>query len=622
MGRIFPTFRQMAGGLLAGWAFAYAAGSAPPLQAAETGSRPQTAALIPAPQTLRGGDEGAATLPKYLSDKDVQSYRRIFSLQEDAHWKDADKLIGQLQDKVLLGNVLAQRYLHPQYKSTYKELHDWMADYADLPDAGTVYKLALAKKPAKAAAPRGPAKVAPPENDGDSDDEWRYSSESRKKLSEAERRKSADLQAKIKGFVKKDNFANAKKLLLEDDTKKVLSAVEYDRLRMTLGQAYFNAGQDEAALELLTPATARSGRSLTNAHWVAGLAAWRLKKLDAAAKHFEAVAKAKGESPWISSAGAFWAARTHLRNKQPELYNKWLGEAATYQRTFYGLLALRLLGLEPTFRWTSPPLDDAAIAEFKKAPRGKRSLALVQIGEMGRAQQELRNLAVGADATLARGIMALAANTGMAGLAMKLNGTLYPNGGGFDGAAYPITNWKPEGGFRVDRALVFALIRQESAFNPNAKSPAGAHGLMQLMPGTASFVAGDRSLAGAKKRNLLDPEYNLSLGQRYVEILRDDNKIEGGLFQIIAAWNGGPGNLNKWRRKVDSMDDSLFFIESIPSYETRGFVERVLTNLWIYRDRFGQPNPSLDAIAAGDWPQYEALDGDVQIAETNGAKKR
>jgi soluble lytic murein transglycosylase-like protein len=77
---------------------------------------------------------------------------------------------------------------------------------------------------------------------------------------------------------------------------------------------------------------------------------------------------------------------------------------------------------------------------------------------------------------------------------------------------------------------------------------------------------------------------------------------------MATAWNGGPGNLNKWWRKTNHMDDSLFFIESIPSRETRIFIEKVLTNLWIYRDRFGQPTPSLDAIAAGQWPVYKALD--------------
>jgi soluble lytic murein transglycosylase len=98
------------------------------------------------------------------------------------------------------------------------------------------------------------------------------------------------------------------------------------------------------------------------------------------------------------------------------------------------------------------------------------------------------------------------------------------------------------------------------------------------------------------------------LGQKYIKILLRDTKINGDLFFMAAAWNGGPGNLNKWRVNNNYMDDPLFFIESIPSRETRNFVEKVLTNLWIYRDRLGQPTPSLDAIAAGKWPLYKAFD--------------
>ncbi|MEL0110223.1 MAG: hypothetical protein VW835_00685, partial [Rickettsiales bacterium] len=77
---------------------------------------------------------------------------------------------------------------------------------------------------------------------------------------------------------------------------------------------------------------------------------------------------------------------------------------------------------------------------------------------------------------------------------------------------------------------------------------------------------------------------------------------------VVFAYNGGPGNLKKWRRNSEYQNDPLLFIESIPSRETRVFVERVLTNLWIYRFRLGQPAPSLDAVAAGTWPRYSRLD--------------
>ena len=109
----------------------------------------------------------------------------------------------------------------------------------------------------------------------------------------------------------------------------------------------------------------------------------------------------------------------------------------------------------------------------------------------------------------------------------------------------------------------------------------------------------------------------MMLGQKYIKILLSDKKINGDLFLMAAAWNGGPGNLNKWRNNTEHMDDPLFFIESLPSRETRIFIEKVLTNLWIYRDRLGQPKPSLDAIAAGEWPMYKAFDNTPALLAGN-----
>ena len=137
------------------------------------------------------------------------------------------------------------------------------------------------------------------------------------------------------------------------------------------------------------------------------------------------------------------------------------------------------------------------------------------------------------------------------------------------------------------------------------------------MPMTASFIARDRRLKGSKKNRdiLFDPKTNLSLGQKYIHILLNDKAVKGDLFKLLAAWNGGPGNLNKWIRNVKYGNDPLLFIESIPSKETRIFVERVLTNYWIYQSRFGNDSHSLDLVAKGKWPSYQAFPGvEVELA--------
>ena len=110
------------------------------------------------------------------------------------------------------------------------------------------------------------------------------------------------------------------------------------------------------------------------------------------------------------------------------------------------------------------------------------------------------------------------------------------------------------------------------------------------------------------QHELYDPELNMSLGQKYIQHLIADPAVGGNLFYMTTAYNAGPGNLRKWQNGVDYRDDPLLFIEGIRSRETRNFVERVLTNFWVYRLRLGQDVPSLEAAAAGEWPVYIPLD--------------
>jgi len=140
------------------------------------------------------------------------------------------------------------------------------------------------------------------------------------------------------------------------------------------------------------------------------------------------------------------------------------------------------------------------------------------------------------------------------------------------------------------------------------------------MPSTAGFIVGDGTrFLGPNQRDLRDPELNLTLAQKYVEHLLADPIVGGDLLLLVAAYNAGPGNVAKWRRDQEAYgDDPLLFIESIPWRETRLFVERVLTNLWIYRQRMGQETPSLEAVVAGARPVYASQDTVSEVADSNG----
>jgi soluble lytic murein transglycosylase len=173
-----------------------------------------------------------------------------------------------------------------------------------------------------------------------------------------------------------------------------------------------------------------------------------------------------------------------------------------------------------------------------------------------------------------------------------------------DFARFPMPKLVPQGGYRVDPALLYALALQESRFNAAAVSPAGARGLMQIMPATASYLARDPSLQGEGAQRLHDPGYSLELGQRYVHYLARHDGVDGNLIRLLAAYNAGPGSLLKWLPAHGHRDDPFLFVEAIPFDETRGFVQQVLTYSWIYASRLGLPAPSLDQLAAGGFPRF------------------
>ncbi len=566
-------------------------------------------------------DIAGSALPQVLNDEDIRLYQRIFEVQEDGDWKTADKLIERLSDPILMGHVLYQRYMHPtKYRSKYAELKDWMASYADHPGASRVYKLALRRRPANWRMPEPPQTLA---DAGVLQHRAGFKSIRipGKARSIVERRKARSIRYRIKRALRRGHTLTAKRIIQDPAVQRYLSAAEYDEARVGLAKGYFIDGRDDWGLQWALPALKRSGKYLPEGHWTAGLLLWRAEKYADAAAHFRAAADNEKVSEWMGSAAAFWAARSYMAAHAPTEVVPLLERAARHPRTFYGLLATRLLGRDLPFRWTPPAFKGDTLARLSENPRGRRTIALMQIDDNGRAEAELKDLIRGADRDLLVGIHALASRGNMASTAVRLDTLLYPDGGGYDGAAYPIPAYIPVDGFSVDRALIYALIRQESRFNPKAKSWAGARGLMQLMPRTATFVARSTGMRLHERSKLYTPETNLELGQRYIEMLLDENDVEMNLFKLAVAWNGGPGNLRKWKRRTKYLDDPIFFIESIPSFETRTFVERVLTNFWIYRHRLGQDTPSLDAVARGEWPLYQALGpGNSEVA-ANAALK-
>ncbi len=549
-------------------------------------------------------------LPAVLSAQDAKLYREIFDLQQKGRWKAADQRIAELGDRRLMGHVLYQRYMHPTaYRSRYKELKAWLDQYADQPGAKRIYKLALRRRPDNYRYPRKPAltRLSLPAAETPS---YR----SKKSRSKADRRKAAQIKRQIRRNVLRTRLSVTEDLLQSRKVRQLLDPVEIDEGYARVATGWFHHGKAKKAYKLAEGAAARSGKFVPQANWIAGLSAWRLGDFPAAAAHFQGVAQSPYAGEWIASAGAFWAARAHLRLRQPDEMSHWLAIAAQHGRTFYGLLAGAALGMDQSFDFGRRTIDGELLARLEATDAGRRALALLQVGQRRLAEQELMHFKGANDPLAIEALITLAAEARMPALAFKLGNSLEGREGkadavaAIDAALYPTLPWQPRDGFKLDRALIYALVRQESAFNPRAKSRDGARGLMQLMPRTASFVSRGVRYRGSKRNELFEPGLNLDLGQRYLAYLLAHERVNGDLFRMATAYNGGPGNLRKWERKIGAGDDPLLFIESLPSRETRHFVERVLANFWIYRMRLGQPTPSRQALATGQWPHYESLD--------------
>lgn len=537
-----------------------------------------------------------ADLPAVIDADNRERYRRIFQAQASGQWAQADGEIARLTDKTLLGYVGAQRLLSPTSPARYEQLAAWLQEYNDHPDAPAIYKLALARRTPGAGeltpasfvgqAPLSPAFAAA------------------RTVSGADASRAAELRSRLQQMTDDGGFNAAFALLDRKSTADTLGPQEVElwrgRIRTRALEADSQRGV-QVPVEIGLP---------PDANWGAALQAFTSGNMAEAARRFEAVADAAPDqaTSWTLAAGSFWAARANLLAGNPQKFAPYLKRAALHGRTFHGLIAQKALGMRMDADVRVVPLDKRRTEMLANDRAGRRALALLQLGASTAAERELFGASVDADPQFIETVLAVAEKAQLPSLALRIANGAWDQRhkiAGYDAAMYPIPPWAPSGGFVVDRALVFGFMRQESAFNPKARSYVGAMGLMQLMPRTAQLVA--RNYAPeAMGANPWDPATNMSLGQQYIASLLGD--VDNNLVRTVAAYNGGPGNVIRWDNTLNASADPLLYVASIPLNETREFVQRVLANYWVYQLRLGQPTPSLDQIAAHEWPRYLAQD--------------
>ena len=336
-------------------------------------------------------------------------------------------------------------------------------------------------------------------------------------------------------------------------------------------------------------------------YWAGGLAAWRAERYELAGSFFRALADLKAAPDVLRVGASFWAHRASMLSGAPAEATKYLSIAAQYPETFYGVMAIKASGQRYEIDFTLPEISTEFRAWLTAQKGGQRALALLQVGNWTRAARELRYLVEEMPPVFKRDLISFATQHHMPGLAFRL-ADLHQRESGerIYAALYPMLSDSTD--YVVDEALVLAIIRKESGFYPLARSRARAAGLMQLMPATAAFISQDRRYRRSHRHKLHNPVLNLALGQKYIGHLMTEPHINGDLVRMLAAYNGGPGNLNKWLRKLDHRNDTFLLIESIPARETRNYVKGVISYLFIYRNQLGQPMPSLLNLVSGQAP--------------------
>jgi len=558
--------------------------------------------------------ENASVIPTVLNKTDIKRYQRIFELQDQARWKQADKLIKQLDDRILMGHVQFQRYMHPKgYRSNYSELAAWLKRYADHPSAWRAYRLAR-KRQGKARAPRRPIDTRYPGVTGQS----AAPKPPLPRRSRLERKAVTTYFANVRRYVRRGTPERAEKRYWAMEQRGLLVPHEKAEGLERIAASYYYNGNDFKALKLATLATDFARELEPASDWVAGLANWRMGNIKAAHQHFKYLGESERAGDWLISAGNFWAARAAFRLGDTYGGTQSLKSASSMNETFYGLLAARQLGIETNIDWSVPNLDQGAINNLLRHPATRRAIALTEISRDDVADEELRLLWGRKGTAVQDDLLALSATLNLPAIQIRLGRTGGTGHPAPTSTRYPLPDWIPAGGYSVDRAMIFAMVRKESDFRSRAKSRVGAGGLMQVMPATARWITRNGSLLRKNRHRLFEPEFNMALGQQYIEHLLAMDYVDGNILMALAAYNGGPGSLVNWRGEVDYKQDPLLFIESIGFYETRNYIERVMANLWLYRMRLGQDTPSLDALASGAWPTLEYLDTD----ETPAALRR
>jgi len=552
---------------------------------------PASAAWAGDARTYFSARAAASGTPHQLAGDEAAYYGAIFRAIETQQWALAEQLLNERPRGLLHDYARAELYLAADSpRVELPQIEDWLRTGRMLPQAEQMARLALVRGATQAQPlplrhdlyPRsGVSKRVRPDpiEDGTM---------------------PAELRAAILERITNDDPDGARLLL--DGIDGGLSGAARAEWRQRIAWSYYIENMDRQALAMARSVGEGSGSWVAEGDWVAGLAAWRLSDCAGARDSFARSAYG-AVNPELRAAALYWGARAALRCRQPELANKLLTDAAFNDESLYGMLAAEQLGRDLPRQLARADLSTEDWQRLAAYENVRIAVALAEIGRDELASAALLHQARIGDPADYACLSRLARELGLPSTQLYMAHNA-PNGGTADPASYyPSPRWAPMNGWRVDPALAFAHTLQESNFRASAVSQADARGLMQITPITVRQHA-PRLAMSASQVDIFDPGVNLAFGQQNLEMLRDSPATGGHLPKIMAAYNAGLSPVTRWNSEIRDQGDPLLYMESIPYWETRGYVAIVMRNYWMYERQADAVSSSRLALVQNAWPAF------------------
>lgn len=532
-----------------------------------------------------------SAVPAVLNNSERSYYREVFRAIDRQEWDRVENLLNSRNDGLLHQMARAEYYTHANSpKVSGERISRWFNAGTSLPQAaqlsrmgekrGLSYMPALPQTRSFARQPAKSKRILPRRvNDGTM---------------------PSSLRSAILGRIKNDDPHGARQIL--DDIDASLSSAARAEWRQRVAWSYYIENMDAEALAMARTVSQGSGAWVAEGEWVAGLAAWRLNDCHSAAEAF-AKGALQSTNPELTAASHYWAGRSYMRCRRPGDADEQLRMASRADETLYGMLALEQLGIRLPEGETGSRLSNQDWQQLRNSDNVKVAAALAEIGQDKLADEVLRHQAKIGNPSDYQALSRFARELGMPSTQLWMAHNA-PHGTVSERALhYPTADWQPKNGWRVDPSLAFAHALQESNFRASVVSPAGARGLMQIMPAAARDHAAKIGVRGTAS-DLSNPEVNLAFGQEHLAMLSDSGATQGKLPKIMAAYNAGLSPISRWNSEINDQNDPLLYMESIPYWETRGYVAIVMRNYWMYQRAEGDASPSRQALAQGRWPAF------------------